>query len=206
MNNLNRKLTKLENNVVSENPNPQETFLSIHNEAEQALHEHAAKIHRNLVNNSNITLDMMFDTSIPLIKRNEMAKAQLAEYDQNDLAILNSSDNLIKRRILDLFINDQTAIYPEHKNYFSERLMWFLSEFQEYVKQQTHATIIEESPEYQANLDDDNAPDLVEEYFKTQRDTFTLESWDVFFDTYVLPIVRKHLKEKSELAKSVTIS
>ena len=193
MNNLNRKLCELEDNVVKDNPNPKETFLSIHNDAEQALHEHAAKIRRNLVSSSKTTVDMMFDTSIPLLKRNEMAKAQLAEYDQNDLAILNSSDNLIKRRILVLFINDQTAIYPEHKSYFTERLMWFLFEFQEYVKQQTHATIIEESPEYQTKLKKDNSPDLVDEYFETQRDTFTIESWDIFFDSYILPIVRNHL-------------
>jgi hypothetical protein len=204
MNSLNRKLSELENNVVSDNPNPDETFLSIHNDAEQALHEHASKIRKNLVSNSKITFDIMFDSSIPLLKRNEMAKAQLAEFDSNDLAIVNESDNLLKRRVLDLFINDETAIYPEHKAYFTERLMWFLYEFQEYVRQQTHAQIIEESPEYQSNLNDDNAPDLVDEYFKTQRETFTLESWDKFFDAYVLPIVRKHLLEKNpELAQQI---
>jgi hypothetical protein len=204
MNSLNKKIIELENNVVSDNPNPEETFLSIHNEAEQALHEHAAKIHRKLVSSSNITVDMLFDTSISLLKRNEMAKVQLAEFDSKDLAIINESNNLLRRRVLDLFINDETVIYPEHKAYFTERLMWFLAEFQEYVRQQTHSQIIEESPEYQANLSDDNAPDLVDEYFKTQRDTFTLESWDTFFDTYILPLVRKHiLKENPELTQQI---
>jgi hypothetical protein len=163
MNNLNKKIIELENNIVSDNPNPEETFLSIHNEMEQALHEHTAKIHRKLVSSSNITVDMLFDTSIPLLKRNEMAKAQLAEFDSNDLAIIDASHDLLKRRVLDLFINNQTQIYPEHKAVFIERLMWFLSEFQEYIRQQTHAQIIEESQEYQANLNDDNAPDLVDE-------------------------------------------
>lgn len=204
MNSLDKKLSELENNVVSEYPNSEETFLSIHNDAEQALHEHAAKIRRNLVSSSNISLEMLFDSSIPLLKRNEMAKAQLAEFDSKDLAVIDASHNLLKRRVLDLFINDETAIYPEHKAYFMERLMWFLSEFQEYIRQQTHATLIEESPEYQANLNDDNAPDLVDEYFKTQRDTFTLESWDTFFDAYVLPFVRKQLlKENPELAQQI---
>jgi hypothetical protein len=72
------------------------------------------------------------------------------------------------------------------------------------VRQQTHAQIIEESPEYQANLNDDNAPDLVDEYFNSQRDAFTLESWDTFFENYVLPIVREHLlKENPELAQQI---
>jgi hypothetical protein len=106
-------------------------FLSIHNDAEQALHEHAAILRKKLVSNSKLSLDMMFDNSIPLLKRNEMAKAKLEEFDSQDLAIIDESDNLLKRRVIDLFINDETRIYPEHKTYFTERLMWFLSEFQE---------------------------------------------------------------------------
>lgn len=204
MNSLNRKISELENNVVSDNPNPEETFLSIHNDAEQTLHERAAKIRKNLVCNSKLTLDVMFDSSIPLLKRNEMAKEQMAEFDSKDLAIIDESDYLLKRRVLDLFINNESRIYPEHKAYFTERLMWFLSEFQEYVRQQTHAQIIEESPEYQANLNDDNKPDLVDEYFKTQREVFTEKSWDKFFETYVIPIIRKHiLIHNPELAHKV---
>jgi hypothetical protein len=196
MNSILRKLGVLEENVVSNIPNPDETYISIHNEAEKELHSKAEQIRKNLANQTALTIDDLLNPKMPLIELNKLAKQEMEKFDPDALEIVNKSHDIMQRRVIDLFIGSQTSIYPEHKGYFTERLMWFLSEFQEYVNQQTHATIIEQSAEYEANLNDDDAPDLVDDYFNTQRDTFTLESWDKFFDVYILPLIRKHVLEE----------
>jgi hypothetical protein len=206
MNALLRKITALENNVVDETPDYAETSISIKNEAENALHREAEQRRQNITANSQITIEYLQNSQIPLLERNETAKVELAKMPSNDLAIITKSNKLIERRILDLFIENQTVVRPEFKRDFTQRLMWFLTEFQEHIRQQEHATILEESVEYRANLDDDNAPDLVDEYFKTQRDVFTLESWDQFNDEFILPMLRQHLIDKQQQNETPTTS
>lgn len=192
------RIKELENKVISDSPDPKETFLSIHNDAENALHEKAREIQQSLIARSDVTLEELNDVSIPLSKRCDMAKEAEAKMNINsqDLEILNRSHDLVDRRIFDLFVDNETAKYQDQKVEFIERLFWFLNEFHEYVNQQNHALIIEESPEYETT-----DKDLVDEYFKTQRALWTLESWDNFFKEYIMPIIRKHLLEEDEKLK-----
>lgn len=182
MNNINKKLLKLENNVLREVPDKASIYVK--NEAEIELSRNAQAI-RNMIpdiskiwKNPNLTLQ----------EKEEKTIAIYTELSHKQKLILSKDTKFMSRRMRDLVVSYFKTSFPENSEKPFLRVEWFFVEMEKLA----HAEYLIDS-EWNHNREEDN-PDFDDFAWWDRVDLkikelypegiFTEESWNKTRDLY----------------------
>jgi len=131
---LTRKISALEKNVLSDEPNPKDTYLGTNNKDENELFRLSIRIKEEQKRQA-IELEKKMKTN-PTTDYTAEIKA-IVNLSEKDQAIVTLSNNIYRQRVMHLFENAiaQYAHFndPGAKNLFYMRFYWFLLEIQDYL-------------------------------------------------------------------------
>jgi len=160
---LNRRVKTLEDNVL-EGPKPGTTRFC----------------HWDLPQNEQLLLEKARNIAMMEIPYEETTEQQRVVIDE--------AGKILNFRIFDLFTGYLDSLLSRDdriaKVIVHERFLWFFRELAEEVRQNLEASEIEK------NAPEDSDVDAVDQYFRSQRDVFTPESYDKISTEMLLDVMR----------------
>jgi hypothetical protein len=198
--NLSRKISALEKNVVSDNPDPQETYIYTTNEGEQELFKVARKIMEKQTQQLTALEDLQ--ELNPNVDYTAEMDAILELNDEAE-AIVSQAERIIIRRGMYIFDRVIACRYhlndPQNRFIFYLRFSWFLSEMQDMLHHSSMENkIMDESGFF--DLCRGEQDNKLQVCYDSWREWFSQESFDQWFKAY--PITSPNIKSNEEAAKA----